>query len=75
MEINQAQEKCTIRFAQVKDASEIIRMIKELAEYERDPDAAVAKLADIEAQMESARPPFECILAEVDNRIVGFDVY
>jgi len=64
-----------IRFATANDAPEIVRLIKELAKYEKDPDAATATPEDLAAQMESAQPPFECILAEVDNKIVGFALF
>lgn len=75
MKMDQTQEKCTIRFAQAKDASEIIRMFKELAEYENDTYAVTVKPEHLAVQMDSTIPPFECILAEVDNKIVGFGLF
>jgi GNAT superfamily N-acetyltransferase len=50
-------------------------MVKGLAAYVKNPDAVTAKPEDLSAQMESAKPPFECILAEVDNKIVGFALF
>jgi len=64
-----------LRFAEPKDAPEIVRMIKELAEYEKDPDSATAKPEDLAKQMESERPPFECIVAEVGGKAVGFALF
>jgi GNAT superfamily N-acetyltransferase len=46
-----------------------------MAVYEKDPDATIAKPEDVAAQMKSANPPFECILAVVDSKIVGFALF
>ena len=64
-----------LRFAEPRDAREIVRLIKELAEYEKDPAAAIAKPEEIERQMRSERPHFECILAEVNDTAVGFALF
>ncbi len=75
MNRKQTQKELMIRFAKPNDAAEIVRLIKELATYEKDPDAAVAKPEDLAAQMKSEKPPFECILAEVNNKVVGFALF
>ena len=63
------------RFATPGDASEIVRLIKELAEYEKDPDAATATTEELEKQMASEKPPFECILTEIGGKAVGFALF
>jgi GNAT superfamily N-acetyltransferase len=46
-----------------------------LAEYEHEPGAVEVTPAILRAQMESPRPPFECLLAEVDGTPVGFALF
>jgi len=65
----------TIRFAGPDDAATLHRFIVALAVYEREPDAVEVTPAILAAQMESARPPFECLLAERDGRAVGFALF
>src|SRR5262245_41646967 len=65
----------TIRSATTADAETIHRFIKGLAEYEHEPDAVEVTPAILRAQMTSARPPFECLLAEHDGRAVGFALF
>src|SRR5262249_1937120 len=48
---------------------------KELAEYEKDPNAATAKVEELEKQLASEKPPFECVLAEVHGKAVGFALF
>ena len=65
----------TIRFATPRDADAIVRFIRGLAEYEREPGAVQVSAAQIRAQMESADPPFECLLAEFDAEAVAFALF
>ena len=65
----------TTRFATPADAETIHRFIVGLAEYEREPDAVEVTPAILRAQMTSPRPPFECVLAEVDGAAVGFALF
>jgi len=65
----------TIRFANPDDAETIVRFVRELAEYEREPDAVEATPAVVRAQLESARPPFECLIAETDDGAIGFALF
>ena len=65
----------TIRFAVPSDAGMIVRFIRGLAEYERVPDAVKVTASEIRAQMESADPPFECLLAEYESEPVGFALF
>jgi hypothetical protein len=55
------QKEPTFRFAEARDATEIVRMVKELANYEKDPDSVTATPENLTKQLESPRPPFECI--------------
>ena len=51
----------TIRFATSADATTIFNFIQALAIYEREPDAVEATPASISNQLDSERPPFECL--------------
>jgi GNAT superfamily N-acetyltransferase len=65
----------TIHFATPRDAETIVRFIRDLAEYERDPGSVEVTPAQIRAQMEDANPPFECLLAEYEAEAVGFALF
>jgi GNAT superfamily N-acetyltransferase len=65
----------SIRFATARDAEVILHFIRELAAYEREPEAVEVTAAILRAQMESAAPPFECLLAELDGAAAGFALF
>jgi GNAT superfamily N-acetyltransferase len=69
------QKEPTFRFAEARDATEIVRMVKELANYEKDSDSATATPEDLTKQLESPRPPFECILVEIGTKVVAFALF
>lgn len=64
-----------IRFATPADAGTILRFIRELAEYEREPDAVRADVPTLEMQLAQEPPPFECLLAEIDGEPAGFALF
>lgn len=64
-----------IRVATENDAEAIHKLIRGLAEYEREPHAVEVTPEILRAQMASARPPFECLLAECDGQQAGFALY
>lgn len=67
----------TIRRATPADANEIHRLIVALCAYEKyDPETTVkATVASLEAQLEQAHPPFQCLLAQIDDQVVGFALF
>ena len=65
----------TLRFGLPGDADTIVGLIRGLAEYEQAADAVTVTAAEIRAQMESANPPFECLLAEYESEPVGFALF
>ena len=58
-----------LRAAGPEDAAQIHRLIVALATYEREPDAVEATPEDLRAQLSAPRPPFECLLAELDGAV------
>ena len=64
-----------LRFAGPDDAGTLLRFIRELADYEREPDAVEVTEATLRAQLGESPPPFECLVAEVDGAAVGFALF
>ncbi len=64
-----------IRFATPDDAETILGLIHALAVYEREPDAVKTNATTLRRQLSEERPPFECLLAEVEGRAVGFALF
>jgi GNAT superfamily N-acetyltransferase len=64
-----------IRDAAPADAALILDLIRELALYERAPEAAKATLADIERALFGDHPKVQALIAEWDGAPVGFAVY
>lgn len=65
----------SIRFATPKDTREILRLIRELAEYEKLSDMAVGTAAQLERSLFGARPACEAMVAEREARAVGFALF
>jgi len=65
----------TLRPATADDAPVILAFIRALAEYEREPGAVEVDEATLAAQLREPSPPFECLLAELDGRAVGFALF
>ena len=64
-----------VRFAGPDDAATILHFITELAIYEREPDAVEATEDSLRDQLTGDRPPFECLIAEVDGEARGFALF
>ena len=65
----------TLRKATANDADTILHLISLLAEYEKEPESAIAKKEDILRYGFGENPLFYCILAEKDNDVIGFALY
>jgi len=65
----------TIRDAAPADVGTIVRFVRELAEYEREPDAVKATEADFERVLFGPRPYAEAVIAEEDVRPLGFALF
>jgi GNAT superfamily N-acetyltransferase len=65
----------SVRTATPDDAETVLRFIRGLAEYEREPDAVRATADELRAQMSSAVPPFECLLAHDGKEPIGFALF
>lgn len=70
----------TLRDAVAADVPEILALIRELALYEKDPDAAVVTEADLLRDGFGPAPYFRCVMAEVSDdgltrTVAGFALY
>ena len=64
-----------IRAATPADVPTILTLIRELAAYEREPDAVAASEADIAAALFGAPPVAEAVLAEVEGIAAGVALF
>jgi GNAT superfamily N-acetyltransferase len=65
----------TIRYAAPEDAALVLRFIRELAVYEKAPEAVVATEDDLCRHGFAADGHFEAILAFLDGEAAGFAVF
>jgi GNAT superfamily N-acetyltransferase len=65
----------SIRTATADDVPLIAQLIRELAEYERLADAAVAGEDDLRDQLFGERPAAEVLIAEADGEPAGFALF
>ena len=65
----------SIREAQPGDVADILRLIKDLAIYEKEPDEVVATEEQLRAALFNQQPHVFAHVIEVDKRIVGMAVW
>jgi GNAT superfamily N-acetyltransferase len=65
----------TIRPATPSDVPQILTYIRELALYEREPDAVLATEADLLRDGFGPIPRFTCVIAELEGQPAGFALY
>ena len=65
----------TIRPATPDDVATILRFVRELADYEREPDAVEATEQMLATALFGDRPAAEAVIAEIDGEAVGFALF
>ena len=65
----------TIRDAEPGDVATILRFVRELAEFEREPDKVVATEALLHEAMFGDRPVAEAVIAERDGTPLGMALF
>jgi len=60
-----------IRKAKSSDVKDIIRLLVELAVYEKEPNAVEITEQDLTRDGFGSRPKFECFIAEFNSKVVG----
>jgi GNAT superfamily N-acetyltransferase len=68
-------ESLVLRDATRDDVPAILQLIRDLAEYEKEPQAAVATEADLLRDGFGERPLFRVVLAEWNGELAGFAFY
>jgi GNAT superfamily N-acetyltransferase len=63
--------KISIRKAKKEDMSTVLNLIKELAIFEKEPDAVEISVTDLERDGFKEHPEFECFVAETEDKIEG----
>ena len=61
----------TIRKAEADDMAQVLRLIKELAIYEKEPDAVEVTVDDLIAYGTGSNADFTCFVAEREGEILG----
>ena len=61
----------TIREAVKEDMSRALELIKELASFEKEPDAVEVTVQDLQKDGFGEQPAFKCFVAELDNTVEG----
>ena len=65
----------TLRRAEPRDLAEIIQRIRDLAEYEREPDAVETTVEDLDVALFGPNPAVHAHVVEADGRIAGIAVW
>lgn len=60
-----------VRRAERQDMPQVLDLIKELAVFEKEPDAVEVTVEDLEKEGYGNNPLFHCFVAELDEKIVG----
>ena len=64
-----------IRKAEKSDTKAIFSLIKELAVYEREPDAVIINESTFKEHGFGKKPLFECFVAELNEKVVGIALF
>lgn len=64
-----------IRPAQKEDMAQVLRLIKQLAKYEQEPDAVVVTVEDLVENGFGKQPLFNCYLLEIEEQIRGIALF
>lgn len=65
----------TIRKGEKKDMPSVLKLIKELAAFEREPDAVEVLVEDLEKDGFCEKPLFKTFVAEINAKIVGMALF
>ena len=64
-----------IRKAKANDMVSVLDLIKELAEFEREPKSVTIKVSDLIKDGFCNNPKFRCLVAEIKNKVVGMALF
>ena len=61
----------SIRDAREADMNQVLNLVQELADFEKEPNAVEVDLADLKEHGFGNHPLFHCFVAETEEKIVG----
>lgn len=61
----------SVREAKKADMESVLKLINELAVYEKEPDAVEVTVADLEQHGFGMNPSFHCFVAEKNHEVIG----
>ena len=61
----------SVRLSTTADMPQVLRLIKELAAFEKEPDAVIITVDTLVKEGFGKTPSFTCFVAEVEEKIVG----
>jgi len=64
-----------IRKGEINDMPVVLKLIQELAVFEKEPDAVVVTVADLERDGFGEKPLFQTFVAELNGEIIGMALY
>jgi GNAT superfamily N-acetyltransferase len=64
-----------IRTAVKSDMPVVLELIKDLAVYEKEPEAVITTVKQLEEDGFGAHKVFDCVVAENESGVVGFALY
>jgi len=64
-----------IRKGEKKDMKAVLELIQELATFEKEPDAVVVTVSELERDGFGENPLFHLFVAEIENEIAGMALY
>lgn len=65
----------TIREGKKEDMPSVLKLIQELADFEKESDAVIVTVEDLEKDGFGTAPMFKCFVAEMDQEIVGMSLF
>lgn len=73
--MSKTEKRIFIREAESKDVSLVLQFIRDLAHYEKEPDAVVASEAMLETHLFGKHPKAFCLIAFYGQEAAGFALY
>lgn len=65
----------TVRKGKVEDMPAVLKLIKELAHFEKESNAVIVTVEDLEKDGFGETPLFKIFVAELENEIVGMSLF
>lgn len=64
----------TIRDGKIEDMPSVLKLIQELAHFEKESNAVIVTVEDLKKDGFGDSPLFKCFVAEMNNNIVGMSI-